>query len=78
MGVGTNPVFAQNVPPGAEESNAAEESNCNDIVVTATRRAVSIQDVPINISAVGQEQLSRQRIDDVRDIADFHARHDHF
>jgi iron complex outermembrane receptor protein len=65
MGVGTMPAFAQNVPPATEEADA------NDIVVTATRRAISIQDVPINISAVGQEQLSRQRIDDVRDIADF-------
>ena len=69
MGVGTTPVFAQIEPPGAEESNDAGDSN--DIVVTATRRAVSIQDVPINISAVGQDKLSRQRIDDVRDIADF-------
>jgi outer membrane receptor protein involved in Fe transport len=63
MGVGTTPAFAQDAPADAEEGN--------NIVVTATRRAVSIQDVPINISAVGQEQLSRQRIDDVRDIADF-------
>jgi outer membrane receptor protein involved in Fe transport len=63
MGVGATPAFAQDAPADAEEGN--------NIVVTATRRAVSIQDVPINISAVGQEQLSRQRIDDVRDIADF-------
>lgn len=27
--------------------------------------------MPINISAIGDEQLARQRIDDVRDIADF-------
>ena len=63
MGVGTTPAFAQNAPDAVEEGN--------EIIVTATRRAVSVQDVPINISAVGQEQLSRQRIDDVRDIADF-------
>src|SRR6185436_12342793 len=41
------------------------------IVVTATRRAVSVQDVPINISAVGAEQIDRQHISDIRDIADF-------
>ncbi len=63
MGVGTTPAFAQDAP--------AETDDVNAIVVTATRRAVSIQDVPINISAVGQEQIARQRIDDVRDLADF-------
>lgn len=65
MGVGTTPAFAQAAPADASEGGG------NDIIVTATRRAVSIQDVPINITAVGQEQLARQRIDDVRDIADF-------
>ena len=63
MGVGATPTFAQDVPPDTEEGDT--------IIVTATRRAVSLQDVPINISAVGQEQLSRKRIDDVRDLADF-------
>jgi outer membrane receptor protein involved in Fe transport len=65
MGFGTVPAFAQTASSGTEQADA------NEIVVTATRRAVSIQDVPINISAIGQEQLSRQRIDDIRDIADF-------
>lgn len=64
MGVGTTPAFAQDTAPD-------EQSGSDVIVVTATRRAVSVQDVPINISAVSQEQLSRQRIDDVRDLADF-------
>ncbi len=68
MGVGTTPAFAQAVAP--EDGKTANTSS-EDIVVTATRRATSIQDVPINISAVGSEQLTRQRIDDVRDIADF-------
>ena len=66
MGVGTTSAFAQTAAPDAEESG-----DTGEIVVTATRRATSIQDVPINISAVGAEQLARQRIDDVRDIADF-------
>ncbi|WP_022683847.1 TonB-dependent receptor [Sphingobium bisphenolivorans] len=65
MGVGAIPAFAQAQAPDAEQGDGTE------IVVTATRRATSIQDVPINISAVGQEQIARQRIDDVRDLADF-------
>lgn len=67
MGVGTNPAFAQDTSP----ENEGAGGDGGEIVVTATRRATSLQDVPINISAVGQEQLARQRIDDVRDLADF-------
>jgi len=59
------PALAQDV------AGAAEGAGANEIVVTATRRAASLQDVPINISAIGGEELSRQRIDDVRDLADF-------
>lgn len=66
MGVGTTPALAQDAAPDANEGGDA-----GAIVVTATRRATSIQDVPINISAVGAEQLAKQRIDDVRDLADF-------
>lgn len=68
MGVGTTPVWAQDA---AADSDAGAGKGENEIIVTATRRATSIQDVPINISAVGEEQLARQRIDDVRDLADF-------
>ncbi len=45
---------------------ATEESQM--IVVTATRRATSLQDVPINISAVSAQALQDQHIDDVRDL----------
>lgn len=66
MGVGANPALAQDAAPDEQSS-----ADSNVIVVTATRRATSIQDVPINISAIGQERIARQRIDDVRDLADF-------
>jgi len=59
------PAFAQ----AAADDDAT--GNANEIVVTATRRSTTLQDVPINISAVGQEQLSRNRIDDVQDLAAF-------
>jgi iron complex outermembrane receptor protein len=67
MGIGTTPGLAQDAAPAGD--GAGKDSN--EIVVTATRRAVSLKDVPINISAVSQEQLSRQRIDDVRGLAAF-------
>ncbi|MEO5587897.1 MAG: TonB-dependent receptor [Novosphingobium sp.] len=66
MGVGTTSVFAQEAPADSETG-----ADGGEIVVTATRRATTLQNVPINISAVGSEQLARQRIDDVRDLADF-------
>lgn len=66
MGISSAPAFAQSA---SEETTA--RTDANEIVVTATRRSTTLQDVPINISAVGSEQLSRQRIDDVQDLAAF-------
>lgn len=68
------PAVAQEAPAadGAEvsaEADAASEGGT--IVVTATRRAVSLQDVPINITAVGGAELTEKRIDDVRGLAAF-------
>ncbi|WP_313433674.1 TonB-dependent receptor [Novosphingobium sp.] len=61
--VGAMPALAQ---------DAAETVDTGDaIVVTGTRRATTIMDTPINISAMGAEELKRQRVDDVRDLADF-------
>lgn len=73
MGSTVFPAFAQVAPEiAADAPQAAPDVADNSaIVVTATRRATTLQDVPINISAVSSEQLQRQRIDDVRDIADF-------
>jgi outer membrane receptor protein involved in Fe transport len=67
MGAGMTSALAQAEP----DSSAANEGGSDEIVVTATRRAVSIQDVPINITAIGGDQLARKRIDDVRDLAAF-------
>ena len=66
MGLSGAPAFAQSA---GEET--ADTGNANEIVVTATRRSTTLQDVPINISAVGAEQISRNRIDDVQDLAAF-------
>lgn len=70
MGVGTTTAaFAQDVAP---ESDAADAADLGDeIVVTATRRATTLQDAPINISAISTEELTKQRIDDVKGLAAF-------
>jgi len=66
MGVGTTSAFAQEAPAGS-----GAEGDANDIVVTGSRRQTTLQDAPINISAVSAEQLSKQRIDDIRSLAAF-------
>ncbi len=72
--------FAQNANAPAEpQANtspaptaiAAAMTEPGDIVVTGTRRATTIQDTPINISALSGDTLAGQRIDDVRDLAAF-------
>jgi len=55
----------------SQEVAAADAPGDDVIVVTATRRALSLQDVPINIVAIGGETLKDQRIDDIKDLAAF-------
>ncbi|MBO9604135.1 MAG: TonB-dependent receptor [Novosphingobium sp.] len=56
---------------GDEGSSAAASDDGNEIVVTGTRRATTIMNTPINISAVSSEDIQRKHIDDVRDLAAF-------
>lgn len=69
-GMLAGPAMAQD---GSTQMSAqtADEQRDNTIIVTGTRRATTLMDTPINITALGSEELERQRIDDVRDIADF-------
>ncbi|MFT4025587.1 MAG: TonB-dependent receptor [Novosphingobium sp.] len=66
MGAGTTAAFAQDAAPDDAASDDADA-----IVVTATRRATSLQDAPINISAISTAELAKQRIDDVKGLAAF-------
>ncbi|EQB09873.1 TonB-denpendent receptor [Novosphingobium lindaniclasticum LE124] len=70
---GAMPVWAQDSTEqqatGQQSTDLADTGDA--IVVTGTRRATTIMDTPVNISAIGAEELARQRIDDVRDLADF-------
>lgn len=54
-----------------QEVNNAGADTQDEIVVTGIRRATTLQDAPINISAVTAETLASQRIDDVADLAAF-------
>lgn len=58
-------------PAIAQDAPAAAASDGDSIIVTGTRRSTTIMETPINISAIGSEELARQRIDDVGDLAAF-------
>jgi len=68
VGVGSVPALAAEAAP-ASDATAAEDGDA--IVVTATRRATTLQDAPINISALSSEELTKQRVDDVKGLAAF-------
>ncbi len=60
------PALAQEAQDAAVASEGADV-----LIVTGTRRNTTIMSTPINISAVGAEDIALQRIDDIRDLADF-------
>ncbi len=55
----------------AQDVDVAVADKGDEIVVTATRRATTLQDAPINISALSSQELTKQRIDDVKGLAAF-------
>lgn len=54
----------------AAASSAATEAT-DTIIVTATRRTANLADVPINISAIGADQIEDERLNDIRDLGAF-------
>lgn len=50
-------------------SDAADNSQLQDIVVTAQRREQKLQDVPVSVTAFGGEVLEARGIDTVKDLA---------
>lgn len=62
------PAFAQDIEAEAE---AASQSSGNNIIVTATRRSETVQDIPLNIAAIGSEQIEEQGLDELADLLAF-------
>ncbi|MDY7098787.1 MAG: TonB-dependent receptor [Pseudomonadota bacterium] len=60
----TVPAFAQD----SETALEAPDADDSVIIVTATRRAENLQDIPIAVTAVGQEQLDKQGVVNVQNI----------
>lgn len=71
------PAGSQAIPPSAPPSDAAtsttdESQNAGglaDIVVTATKRASNVQDVPLTVNVVDGTQLQKQSILSFQDVA---------
>src|SRR5688500_15069429 len=64
------PAFAQDTATTApaDDTQTQEYQSANDIVVTATRRNETVQDVPIAITAIGPELLQNAGVDNIRDL----------
>lgn len=56
-------------PFAAHAQQAAEEAPVQEIVVTAQRRAESVQDIPIAIQAVGGEQLTQAGVQQISQLS---------
>ncbi|HBL92002.1 MAG TPA: TonB-dependent receptor, partial [Hyphomonas sp.] len=64
-------VLATGLAMGAsaqEEPSSDSELRAQTITVTATRRAESVQDIPLNIAALGGEQIEEQGFDELADV----------
>jgi len=65
------PVFAQNVPEAdtAEpQADDTEEQSGGAIIITATRRASPLSDVPIAVSAITSQALQNSGANDIRQL----------
>src|ERR1043165_9152445 len=56
---------------GVAQAQQSEEAGLETVVVSAQKRDESLQDVPLSIQAIGQEQLSELKVDDFGDYVKF-------
>lgn len=66
------PAFAQDTPAaGGAPATAGQDDDYdagNELIVTATRRSDTVQNVPIAITALGPQLLEKAGVDNVRDL----------
>ena len=68
MTLDTAPAFAQTAEIGAEPTADNEQTGVTDIIVTARRRAESIQNVPVSVTAFGARDLESRNARRVSDL----------
>ena len=59
-----HPAFAQTAPQAAETTAA----DSDEIIVTATKREQTLQDVPISVSVTGSDTVEKAQIRDLIDL----------
>ncbi|MBV9841201.1 MAG: TonB-dependent receptor, partial [Sphingomonadaceae bacterium] len=66
------PALAQGAPAGGTSSTdtvaAAPQAGVGDIVVTATRQAASLQKVPLAVTALSTDALTRSNVLNLQNI----------
>ncbi|MBY6188956.1 TonB-dependent receptor [Microbulbifer agarilyticus] len=74
------PMFALSLAPAAFAQDSVEDNKelanegsqevqaLENVVVTATRREATVQDIPINISAIGEAEMRKRAITDLKDL----------
>jgi outer membrane receptor protein involved in Fe transport len=66
------PALAQEAPASGQAASSNQaNATANEIVVTGSRRRTTLQDAPINISAISQRAIESQRLDDIRSLGSF-------
>ncbi len=70
MGAGGAPAYAQTAPAAAApaDTTTADDRRAPDIVVTATRRNLSLQDVPMTLQAFSTDTLSKLNVTSFNDL----------
>jgi len=56
---------------GVAQAQQADNVKLEEVVVSATKRDESLQDVPLSIQAIGQEQLSNLKVETFDDYVKF-------
>lgn len=65
------PAFGQENIPAAPATADDDYAGQDAIIVSATRRATSLMETPVNLTAVSSEALAAERLDDVKDLGAF-------
>lgn len=65
---GVATVLAMAMPASAQDAAGANATQLGEVVVTATRRAQRLQDVPVSVTAVSGETLEKSNFREVSDL----------
>ena len=57
--------------PGAAESEPAKQLKLEEVIVTAQKRAESLSDVPVSVTALDGDKLKKAGIENLSDLSDY-------